>query len=152
MNKERKPPAGMTRRCAVGTSMVLLIIGALGDTVAQASPATKTDGQAIEQSKFYCNTKALTPTEREQHKQSTDKLIAMRQAIEETEMGYEFQFSPSTVDLAELAHWVTAESKCCPFFDFHIDLERKGSLLCLRLTGGNGIKPFIREEFRLPAK
>jgi hypothetical protein len=152
MNEERKPPAGMTRCCAAVISVALLIAATVADTFAQASPATQTDGQAIEQGKFYCNTKALTPTEREQHRQLTDKLIAMRQAIEETEIGYEFQFSPSTVDLAELAHWVTAESKCCPFFDFHIDLERTGSLLCLRLTGANGIKPFIREEFRLTAK
>jgi hypothetical protein len=47
---------------------------------------------------------------------------------------------------------VVAESKCCPFFDFHIDLEREGTLLCLRLTGEEGIKPFIRVEFQLPAK
>ena len=49
--------------------------------------------------------------------------------------------------LAELAEWVGAESKCCPFFDFHIDVEREGKLLCLRLTGEEGIKAFIRAEF-----
>jgi hypothetical protein len=48
--------------------------------------------------------------------------------------------------------WVAAEGKCCPFFDFHIDLEREGNLLCLRLTGEEGIKPFIRSEFRVPTK
>jgi hypothetical protein len=151
MNEERKPLARITKRYAAGCSVVMLMVVAAADTVAQASPATKTDGQATQQSKFYCNAKALTPTEREQHKQLTGKLIAMRKGIVETELGYEFQFTPSTVDLAELAHWVSAESKCCPFFDFHIDLEREGSLLCLRLTGKNGIKALIREEFRLPA-
>ena len=78
MNEERKPPAGMTRRCAAVISVPLLIAATVADTFAQASPATQTDGQAIEQGKFYCNTKALTPTEREQHRQLTDKLIAMR--------------------------------------------------------------------------
>jgi len=34
-----------------------------------------------------------------------------------------------------------------PFFDFHIDVEREGKLLCLRLTGEEGIKAFIRAEF-----
>jgi hypothetical protein len=56
------------------------------------------------------------------------------------------------VTLAELAEWVSAESKCCPFFDFHIDVEREGKLLCLRLTGEEGIKPFIRDEFHVPSK
>src|SRR6266700_3760755 len=44
---------------------------------------------------------------------------------------------------------MAAESKCCPFFDFHIDLEREGKLVCLRLTGEEGIKAFIRAEFKI---
>ncbi len=100
-------------------------------------------------SRFYCNTKALTPEERTHHKQLTEKLLAARKEIVETEKGYEFQFSPKSVSLAELAEWVVAESKCCPFFDFHIDLENEGKLICLRLTGEEGIKQFIRTEFAL---
>ena len=56
------------------------------------------------------------------------------------------------VSLAELVDWVAGEGKCCPFFDFHIDLEREGRLLCLRLTGKEGIKPLIRSEFQVPTK
>jgi hypothetical protein len=104
------------------------------------------------QNKFYCNIKALNPAERERHKQLTDKLIAARREIVVTEKGYEFQYSPSNVSIGELADWVAAEGKCCPFFDFHIDLEREDSVLCLRLTGAEGIKPFIRSEFQVPTK
>jgi hypothetical protein len=104
------------------------------------------------QSKFYCNVRALNPTERTRHKQLTEKLVASRKEVVEMEKGYEFQFSPSNVSAVELADWVTAESKCCPFFDFHIDLEREGRLLCLRLAGEEGIKAFIRAEFQVPTK
>ena len=99
------------------------------------------------QSKFYCNIKALTPEERAHLKQLGDKLKAARTKIVEMGNGYEFQFSPKDVALAELSDWVRMESKCCPFFDFHIDLENEGTLLCLRLTGEEGIKQFIRSEF-----
>ena len=95
----------------------------------------------------FCNTKALTPAERARHKELTEKLITARKATVETEKGYEFQFSPKDISIGELAVWVVAEGKCCPFFDFHIDLEQSGSLLCLRLTGEEGIKAFIRSEF-----
>jgi len=54
--------------------------------------------------------------------------------------------------VAELAEWVVAESKCCPFFDFHIDLEHEGALLRLRLSGEEGIKPFILTEIDMPKK
>lgn len=107
---------------------------------------------ATTQSKFYCNIKALTPEERTHHMQLTEKLLAARKEILETAKGYDFQFSPKSVSLAEMADFVAAESKCCPFFDFHIDLEAEGSLLCLRLTGEEGIKAFIRAEFQVPVK
>jgi hypothetical protein len=82
----------------------------------------------------------------------TAKLLAARKATVEMENGYDFQYRARDVMLAELADWVVAESKCCPFFDFHIDLEEQGSVVCLRLTGKDGVKRFIRAEFRLNSK
>jgi len=104
------------------------------------------------QSKFYCKIDVLNVEERAKHKRLTEKLIASHKKIVESEKGYEFQFARSDISLAELASWVAAEAKCCPFFDFHIDLENEGALLCLRLTGEKGIKEFIRSEFQVPAK
>lgn len=134
-------------RSAVALLGIVLVAGAV-----RAVPGREQEKEAMTQAKFYCNTKALNPTERAQHKLLTDKLVAKRTRIVETEKGYEFQYSPSAISLVELADWVAAESKCCPFFGFHIDLEDEGKLLCLRLTGEEGVKPFIRAEFRVPAK
>jgi hypothetical protein len=69
-------------------------------------------------SKLFCNITALAPAERAHHKQLTEKLISSRTEIVEGENGYEFQFNPSVVSVAELADWVVAESKCCPFLIF----------------------------------
>jgi hypothetical protein len=121
--------------------------GATAGTKAGADAGTKKgDG------KFYCNIGAFDEAERPRHKELTEKLIASRAEIAETEKGYEFQFRPSTISVAELADWVAAESKCCPFFDFQIDVERGGRLLRLRLSGDEGVKPFMRAEFQIPAK
>ena len=109
-------------------------------------PITTTAG------KFYCKLDALGLAGRAMHLKLTGKLIALHSKVVETDTGYEFQFDPAKVSLAELASWVAAESKCCPFFDFHIDLERAGRLLCLRLTGEDGVKAFIASEFQVPAK
>jgi hypothetical protein len=132
---------------------LFLVSGGAAGLLAQSSAiAVRPERQAATmQSRFYCNTKALNPTERARHKQLSEKLAAQRKEIVETEKGYEFQFSPADISLAQLAEWVAAESKCCPFFDFHIDLEREGKLLCLRLTGEEGIKAFIRAEFKVDA-
>ncbi len=145
---------GSKRSAVVMASAALALLMAGGETsglIAQNSPAFVIEEKqvATTQSKFYCNIKALNPEERAHHKQLSEKLMAARKKIVETDKGYEFQYSSADVSLAELAEWVGAESKCCPFFDFHIDVEREGKLLCLRLTGEEGIKAFIRAEFKL---
>lgn len=119
---------------------------------AQSNLAGNQEKEHMTQERFYCKTSALNPEERAGHKLLTEKIVAKRTKIVETEKGYEFQYNRSAVSLAELADWVAAESKCCQFFDFHIDLENEGRLLCLRLTGDKGVKAFMRAEFRLPAK
>jgi hypothetical protein len=133
-----------------GAALALLLAGgeSAGLGAQNSSALANQEKQvATTQSKFYCNIKALTPVERARHKQLGEKMNAARKEIVETANGYEFQYSPAGVSLAELAEWVAAESKCCPFLDFHIDVEREGKLLCLRLTGVEGIKTFIRGEF-----
>ena len=141
---------------AAGMGLAVLAIGggttAGRDAIDSPLGANQENQTAATQGNFYCNSKALQPAERAHHKQLTDKLMSLRKEAIETEKGYEFQFSPSQVSIAELADWVAAEGKCCPFFDFHIDLEREGTLLCLRLTGAEGIKAFIRSEFHVAAR
>lgn len=134
-----------------GTTLILLMAGNGTGRMPVQSPATSGEKQTAND-KFFCNINALNPAERAHHKQLTEKLIAARKGIVETEKGYELQFSPSSVSFTELAEWVAAEGKCCPFFDFHLDLEREGTLVCLRLTGEEGIKSFIRTEFQVPGK
>jgi hypothetical protein len=152
--RTEKKLARTPKLIAAGVGLAVLATG--GGTLARGgdSPlrANQEKQAAATQGKFYCNSKALQPAERAHHKQSTDKLMSVRKEAIETEKGYEFQFSPSQVSISELADWVTAEGKCCPFFDFHIDLERGGTLLCLRLTGPEGIKAFIRSEFQVAEK
>jgi hypothetical protein len=147
------------RKLGVSKAGVTTVGGVVlaGIIVVTASLATGRQSSAITvygerqtvttQNKFYCNVKALAPAERIQHMELTAKLLQVRREFLETEKGYEFQFRPEDISLAELAHWAVAEGKCCPFFDFHIDLEKEGKLLCLRLTGESGIKAFIRAEF-----
>jgi len=146
---------GIRKAGCVSAALTQLFLGGEATRLAAQTSATTLNQEkeiVVTASKFHCNIKALTPEERAHHTQLTKKLLGARKEILETAEGYEFQFSPKSVSLAELADWVGAESKCCPFFDFHIDLEGEGSLLCLRLTGEEGVKAFIRTEFQLPVK
>jgi hypothetical protein len=152
MNTSRTQTSAWKRTAGAVIFVLLILTVMWAQSRRSGSSALNSKEQPMTtQSKFYCNMKALTHVERAKHLLLTGKLIFARKEIVEMQNGYEFQFSPSNVSVADLASWVTAESKCCPFFDFHIDLEQEGCLLCLRLTGDDGIKEFIRSEFKVAA-
>lgn len=148
MNHEWKARMRKVERAAWATMLALPLAGAAAGSVLQEKGGMDTATTEVH-GMFYCNIKALTPEERERHHALTEKLIGNRDATVETAKGYELQFSPDKISVAEVAQWVVAESKCCPFFDFHIDLEEQGKLICLRLTGSEGVKAFIRAEFHI---
>src|SRR5882762_5621756 len=143
--------ATLGKKAGIAAVAVLSVAsaGAAGGATNRGVQGSGQGGIAVAEGQYFCNVKALNAEERKRHIQLTEKLLAKRREVVETERGYEFQYAPEHVSLAEVAEWVAAESKCCPFFDFHIDLEQQGQLLCLRLTGGANIKAFIKSEFGL---
>jgi hypothetical protein len=148
MNKEQQQRMQNAGRRIGVLAVALSIAGAAaGRTLPRQegkdAATAKTEG------KFYCNIKALSLQERARLKELTQRLLAARTDTIETEKGYEFQYSPDKVSIAEVGEWVVLESKCCSFFDFHIDLENQGKLVCLRLTGAEGVKAFIRSDFHI---
>ena len=99
------------------------------------------------ESPLFCNTKALTADERKHHTALTKQLFAAMQAKRELPDGLAFRLNPSAVTLSELADWVDAERKCCPFLDFRISLAREGGALELALTGRTGVKALLLPLF-----
>ena len=97
--------------------------------------------------RFACNTKALTTTERARHEELSHKLLPAAREERELPNGYAFRLPPA--DLTMAAEWVSFERKCCPFFGFEIEQAKDNGPLWLRITGSEGVKPFIVEEFRL---
>ena len=89
---------------------------------------------------------ALSKTERERHGRLIRQLGAARIEIQELPQGYAFRLQRENVSLADLGEWISYEARCCPFFDFGVELQRDNGPLWLSLKGKDGIKPFIREE------
>jgi hypothetical protein len=102
-----------------------------------------------ETSGFYCNLKALSSKERVRHMQLTYEIERAKVETVEMANGFEFRFQDGTVSLAELAEWISAERKCCPFFDFEIEQQADNGPLWLKLRGKEGVKAFMHSEFRI---
>lgn len=114
----------------------LLLLAGFGPAAVAAEP-------------FACNMKALTRTERERHHALVAKLAKAVTGQTELANGYAFRISRERLPLPELAEWVGYESRCCPFLDFGIEVESKGTAVTLRLTGGKGVKEFLDAELGL---
>lgn len=96
---------------------------------------------------FYCNMGALTSTERARYKVLAEKLKAADAERKEEANGYAFRIDTSQASLVDVAEWVNFEKRCCPFFDFEISLQREGGPLWLKVSGREGVKAFISDEF-----
>jgi hypothetical protein len=113
-----------------------------------AAPTVNVESKALaNQTGFYCNLKALNPAERERLHQLTEKIKMARTETKELPDGYAFRLQTELISIGELAEYVSSERKCCPFFDFEIELQRDGGPLWLRLRGKEGVKEFMRHEF-----
>jgi hypothetical protein len=116
----------------------------------QNKVAETSANQAVDsETSFYCNTKSLSVLEWAHKGQISEKMKIARVERKELANGYAFRFRPEAVSLVELADWVSSEARCCPFFDMSIEVEPNGGPLWLRLTGKEGVKQFIRMEFKL---
>ena len=90
---------------------------------------------------------ALSPEQRERHRELAVLLQPSLETLRELPDGYDFEFSWSPDTYDALAEITPLEHACCPFFDIGIRIESGSKRLCWRLTGREGIKPFIRAEF-----
>ena len=104
-------------------------------------------GSLAARERFACNMNALTSAERARHQDLSRTLLTAVQERSELRNGYAFRLPSSALITA--AEWVSFERKCCPFFAFEIEQPKDQAPLWLRITGSEGVKPFIEEEFQL---
>jgi hypothetical protein len=100
------------------------------------------------ESPFACNIGDLKGDDRLRWSALLGQLDAQKLETRETEDGYRFRYSADPAIINSIAEWITYERICCPFFDFELKVESKG-VVWLRLSGENGVKDFIRGEFRI---
>jgi hypothetical protein len=98
-------------------------------------------------SPFACNLKALSTTERAEHRDVTARVLKAVQDTRELPNGYVFTVDNTHVTAKDLATFVEFERRCCPFFDFQLAWNRENGPVTLQLTGRDGVKTFIRAEF-----
>ena len=98
------------------------------------------------ESPIACTLAALNIEQRARRQTLTQQMHAVTQEICELPDGYAFRFSADPTLCLTVAEFMTLERLCCPFFTFALEMESEGGAMWLRLTGRDGVKPFLQAE------
>jgi hypothetical protein len=111
----------------------------------KAQPPPNAAPQDAAPSGHYCNLGVFTRDEHERLRALTAKFHTAVTATRELADGYSFEFGGQ---FKEAGEWLDGVRRCCPTIDYHVDFASRGGPAVLRITGGDGAKEFIREEFK----
>lgn len=89
---------------------------------------------------------AIPASERDRHLATIRRVFGAVKEIDELSDGYAFRMANDTRLLEMTASFIARERLCCPFFGFAVEIGPDGGPLRLKLTGPEGVKPFIRAE------
>ena len=98
---------------------------------------------------LVCNIGALNAAERRAHDALTKTLMTAFNRRTETADGYTFRLDRKRITLAQVGEWIALEQRCCPFFDFRLELQRDDGPVTLSLGGPPGVREFIEAEFSI---
>src|SRR5450631_2697378 len=90
-----------------------------------------------------CDLEALSPTEREQQAATFEQLRHLVLAVEELPAGWALRLPTSDDTLQLVLAFIANERRCCPFFDFTLNVTADAGPTWLRLTGRAGVKEFL---------
>jgi hypothetical protein len=96
-----------------------------------------------------CNINGIPPHERAHYAHLVEALRHAIQERRELPNGYALRMDTKKIGTNQLAQWVELERKCCPFFEFEIRWTPQNEAVWLHLTGPEGVKDFILDEFGL---
>ena len=96
---------------------------------------------------FACNINGIPSEKRAHYRQLVEALTHAITERREVPDGYSFRVGNEHLTTDQLVEWVNLERQCCPFFGFKILWEPENGPVWLQLTGPQGVKDFILDEF-----
>lgn len=92
-----------------------------------------------------CDLTGIPADLRQEHMAENQKLLAAVEEVKETPDGYAFRLPAETDVIVRVGRFMSLERLCCPFFHFTLSVEPEQGPVWLHLTGGEGVKAFVRQ-------
>jgi hypothetical protein len=99
----------------------------------------------VENPPIACSLTAMTKAQRKRHTFLREQMQKGVQEVKELPDGYAFRFAADAKTIVNLAEFISLERLCCPFFQFELAVGGGNQPAWLRLTGGAGVKEFLKQ-------
>ena len=99
------------------------------------------------QSTLACDLTAIPVEQKDGYETVMQVLQASIQERQELPNGYAFRFPVEPQVSARLLDFIAAERRCCSFLTFTLEFKPEGGPLWLQITGPEGTKQFLAENF-----
>jgi hypothetical protein len=96
-----------------------------------------------------CNLLGLTAAERLRQKELHKHLFSRAENVRELSNGYAVALPGSKENILAVAEFISLERMCCSFFRFELEVGRQEEPVWLNITGGEGVKEFLKTQFKL---
>jgi hypothetical protein len=96
-----------------------------------------------------CNLLGLTAAERVRQKELHKQLFSKVERVRDLPNGYAVGLPGSKETILAVAEFITLERTCCSFFRFELEVGRQEEPVWLRITGAEGVKDFLKTQFKL---
>ena len=106
---------------------------------------------------FACDLSVFTPDQRARLRHLVERVFEACGEAEEVPDGFQLRFPPESATAPSGGHaalalmiteWITLERLCCPCIAFAVEFEPDRGPIAVRMTGTEGIKPFLLAEFK----
>lgn len=93
-----------------------------------------------------CKPKALNEDEREKHQTNSEQLFSSIEEWQELSDGYALHVPTDTEMIEKAGSFIAHERKCCPFFNFNLEVTPDSGTVWLKLTGNKEVKKFVKQN------
>jgi len=129
-------------------SLLLLTIGSVFAQQKKAAPTANrnTERNSMKDEPIACNLFGLTAAERQRQKELQNQIFSGTPTLRELKDGYAVGLPSTKENILAVAEFISLERVCCSFFHFDLEVAKSDQPLWLRITGGNGVKEFLKTE------
>lgn len=143
------------RIALLATAAITLLVPA--SAFAQQKPMGKgqpaqqgtSESKSMTDPPIACNLLGLTAAERLRQQELHKQLFSRAGSVRELPNGYAVGLPGTKENILAVAEFISLERVCCSFFRFELEVGRREESVWLRITGGEGVKEFLKTQFKL---